>query len=108
MYNAGGRITRDPVATMTPEYYTTVAEKGRYSNPKVNKLFDALDTEFDQNKRMQIFKDLAWAIHNDVADVPLFFEFRYIGMVERVRNYGPPGGKNYEENGTYFKHVWLK
>lgn len=108
LYVAGGNVTPDPVITLTPEYYSTVAEKGRYSNPRVNKLIEDLDREFDQKKRLQIFRDLAWAIHNDVADIPLFYEFRYVGMMEKVQGYGPAETSKYAESGTYFKRVWLK
>ncbi len=108
MYVAGGNVTPDPVITLTPEYYTTVAEKGRYSNPKVNKLMEDLDREFDRKKRLQIFKDLSWLLYNDMADIPLFYEFRYVGLTENVRDYGPADESRYAENGTYFKRVWLK
>lgn len=105
---AGGTIVEDPVLTMIEHNYTTKVEKGRYSNPKVDKLFDNLVSEYDQKKRLEIFKDLAWTLHNDVATIPLYFESRYHGVVDKVQGYGPPQGRSYKQSGRYFRNVWLK
>jgi len=110
LYIAGGTITADPVLTMSEHFYTVKMAKGRYSSPKVDKLFDDLGAEFDQKKRLQLFKDLASTLYvTDVGAVPLCFDIRYVGMSEKVRGYGPPAGKNYREgsSGNYFKRVWL-
>ena len=94
--------------TMVPEYYTAKTEKGRYSNPKVDQLFGSLNSEFDETKRLKIFKELAWTLYNDVASIPLLYEARFVGMSEKVQGYGPPKGYTYISTGNYFKHVWLK
>ncbi len=105
----GGATTdADPVIALVSYYYTNKVEKGSYSNPKVDQLFDKFDKEFKEKARLNIFKELAATIHNDVADVPLLFEIRYLGKSDKVRGYGPPPGYTYSESGTYFKHVWLK
>ncbi len=108
LYVGGGTIVDEPVITMVPDYYTNKVFKGSYSNPKADQLFDNLSAEFDQKKRLHIFKELAWTLHNDVADVPLLFEIRYLGMSEKVHGYGPSPGSSYSESGEYFKRVWLK
>lgn len=108
LYVDGASLTGDPVTTMLPYYYTDKVEKGRYSNPKIDQLFDSLDKEFDQKKRLKLFRDLAWALHNDVADIPLLYEVRFLGMSDKIRGYGPPPGGSYTESGEYFKQVWLK
>lgn len=108
IYVDGGNVAADPNITMMPEYYTTKVEKGRYSNPKVDQLFDNMSAEFDQQKRLKIFRELALTLHNEVASIPLFYEIRFLGISERVRGYGPAPGYNYSEKGTYFKSVWLR
>ncbi len=108
LYIDGGTITPDPVVTMVPDYYTSKIEKGRYSSPKVDQLLDKLGSEFDQKKRLKMFKDLAWTIHDDVGTLPLFFEIRYMGMLEKVQGFSPPKGRSFTESGSFFKYVWLK
>lgn len=108
LWVAGGDYTDDPVMTLVPYYYTNKVEKGRYSSTKADRLLDNLNTEFDQKKRLKLYKELASTLQNDVADIPLFFEVRYIGMSEKVHGYGPPPGYSYGESGDYFKQVWLK
>ena len=95
---------------MVPRYYTNTSEKGSYSNPKVDQLLDNLGLEFDQKKRLKIFKELAWTLHNDVANIPPLLQARYSGMSEKVQGYGPPPGQalHGEVRGTFFRHVWLK
>jgi len=104
----GGNITSDPVITMVPDYYSSKVERARYSNPKVDQLFDNLDKEFDETKRLRIFKELATTVYNDVATLPLFFEFRYVGMLEKVQGFAPPPGHSFTENGNIFKRTWLR
>ena len=105
----GGATTDvDPVIALVSYYYTNKVEKGSYSNPKTDQLFDKFDKEFDEKKRLAIFRELAGVVQKDVADVPLLFEIRYLGMGEKVRGYGPPPGHTYSESGTYFKSVWLR
>jgi ABC-type transport system substrate-binding protein len=108
LYVGGATIFDEPVITMVPDYYSNKVLKGSYSNPKVDQLIDSLSAEFDQKKRLTIFRELAWTLHNDVADIPLLFEVRYVGMMENVNGYGPAAGYSYSESGDYFKHVWLK
>ncbi len=107
-YIAGGTITSDPNLTMTPEFYTNKTQKGRHGNPKVDQLFDKLGAEFDQKKRLKIFKDLATTLHDDVADVPLFYETRCRAMLEKVNDFGPAKGYHEIGSGNYFKRVWLR
>ncbi len=106
-YIDGGTLFDDPVTTMFEGYHSNKVQVGRYSNPKVDQLFDSLSAEFDQKKRLKIFKELAWTIRDDVADAPLFFEIRYLGLAEKVNGFGPPKGYNYIANGNYFKNAWL-
>ena len=103
----GSNITGEPIVTMSPDYYTNKVYPAQYSNPKVDQLFDSLDKEFDKTKRLKIFKELAWMLHNDVASLPLFFEFRYLGLSEKVQGFGPPPGYSYSESGEYFRQAWL-
>lgn len=105
---SGGNLAPDPVITMMNEYYTNKTAKGRYSNPRADQLLENLDKNFDEKRRLKIFKDLAWIIHNDVASIPLFFVVRSIGMSEKVQGFGPPEGYEYSETGNYFKRVWLQ
>ena len=107
LFTTGADATPDPVTTMMTYYYTNPVEKGTYSSPKVDRLLDNLNAEFDQKKRLKIFQELAWTIHNDVADIPLFFETRYFGMSEKTQGYPPPGYDT-SANGNFFKHAWIK
>ncbi len=107
MHIDGGDITDDPVVTLMPWYYTSKVEKGRYSSAKVDWLLDTLGREFDEKKRLKIFRDLARTIQNDVGDIPLLFEVRFTGMSEKVQ-YGPSAGHSYSESGEYFKRTWLR
>ncbi len=104
----GANVSDDPVVTFVPEYYTTKVEKGHYSNPRVDRLLDGLGSEFDEKKRLKMFKELAVIIHDEIATLPLCFEIRYIGMTEKVQGYGSLRGHSFRENQTYFKQVWLK
>ena len=108
LWIAGGDTTDDPVSTMMPYYSTSKTEKGRYSNPKVDQLFEKLNSEFNEKKRLKIFKELAGIIDRDVADIPLFYEIRFTGTSEKVHGYGPPPGYSYGESGESFKRTWLK
>jgi len=83
-------------------------EKGRYSNTKADKMLDNLSAEFDEKKRLKIFKELAWTLHNDAADIPLLYEVRFTGISDKIQGYGPPPGYSYSESGEYFKRVWIK
>ncbi len=108
LYVDGGDNTSDPVSTMLPYYYTDKVEKGRYSNSQVDQWFDKLDKEFDAKKRLIIFKDLAQKLYSDVADIPLCFEVRYVGMSDKVHSYNSTKGQDYPDSGIFFKQVWLK
>ncbi len=109
LYVGGGTESSEPVLTMSEAYLTSKVEKGKYSNPKVDQLFDDLGAEFDQKKRLKIFKDLAWMLHNDIADVPLCFQIRYVGMSDKVHGFGSAHGNTYSEHGnSYFKAIWLQ
>ena len=59
-------------------------------------------------KRLKIFKELAWTLHNDAADIPLLYEVRFTGISDKIQGYGPPPGYSYSESGEYFKRVWIK
>ncbi len=108
LHSDGANLNSDPAITMIPEYYTNKVEKGRYSNPKVDKLLDSLVSEFNEKKRLTIFRDVALTIDKDVGAVPLYFEVRYLGMSDKVQGFGPSKGHSYDSSGTYFKHAWLK
>lgn len=108
LYIDGANINTDPFITMVPDYYTNKVEPSRYSNPVVDRLFDQLDDETDEKKRLDIFKELAAILDEDVANIPLFFEARFIGMSSKVQNYGPPQNLPYSESAHYFKQTWLK
>lgn len=106
----GSSPNSNPSLGMKLDYYTSKVDKGGYSNPKVDQLFDKFDKEFDEKKRLEIFRELAWLIHNDAADIPLFCLVNFLGMSENVRGFGSPKGDLYNSNGSgeYFKHTWLR
>lgn len=104
----GANVSDDPIMTLMAEYYSTKVEKGRYSNPKVDQLLDSMGSEFDQKKRLKMFGELARIVHNEMATLPLCFEIRYIGMLDKVRGYGSLQGHSFRESQTYFKKVWLQ
>lgn len=107
-HSGGVNMEADPVLTMVPYYYTNKVEKAQYSSPRVDQLLDNLDREFDGKKRLQIFKELAWAIHDDAASIPMFFTARYVGMVEKVQGMEARKATAYRPSGRYFKQAWLK
>ncbi len=111
----GGRTAEDPSEALKADYY---CEKGAerfanfagYCNPEVDRLFDQLELEPDQAKRMATFKQLARTMYDDVIEVPLGFTGdRFFAWLDPlVQNFEPTEGGGYTHRFGGLKKTWLK
>jgi peptide/nickel transport system substrate-binding protein len=78
---------------------------GHYSNPEVDKLFDAGRHEFDPEKRAEIYRKIHLLTYEDQPYTWLFFQNAYYGFNKSLRGYvfSPRGPYHYSPG---FSSIW--
>ena len=70
---------------------------GKYSNPKVDELYEKGRKEFDSEKRMEIYREICRTLYEDQAYMWLYYQNAYYGFNKELRgyNFSPRGPYNY-------------
>ena len=93
-YTSWGNASLDPSDIMMPAVHSGGrGNSAGYSNPQVDKLLDAAETETDRAKRAALYQQAQAIIHNDAPWVFLWLPQDIYGVSRRLKGFTPsPSG----------------
>ncbi|MBM2811694.1 MAG: hypothetical protein HW416_2453 [Chloroflexi bacterium] len=108
----GGNTDNEPSVGIMPDFYSEFGpERGRnyagYKNPEVDRLFDQLGTEVNQDRRISIFRDVMRKIYDDAVEYDLAFGWRFFATRDNVRDFLPTDNGGYQSRSAGLKKTWI-
>ncbi len=94
------------VGLRTPDIYREIfasdatppngANRGRYSNPKVDTWLDETRNGLDLTAQAERYRRIAEAVHEDLPYIPLWYEDQILAHSRRITGYDLSGDGNYD------------
>lgn len=108
----GGGLEFDPSISMKAFFICEQSDRrgdndAGYCNPKMDELFNALDREPDQNKRLELFRQITQVLADEVPWIYIGTEPRYFAFGANVRDFTPTSGGSYLHRFGGLKRTWL-
>ena len=98
-----GGWTLDYDNTYYSMHYTKQSYNPSYSNPEVDKLLDQERGTLDQQKRLDVARQVNKILHDDAIDVAMYQQTYIWGVSKRVQNFSIPPDER-----LWWLDVWLK
>ncbi len=79
------------------------ANRGRYSNPQVDRLIDAVEASVDIDHRTTLYRQIQQLLLQDLPYVPLWYEEHFIASNDNISGYQLVKDGNYDGLGSVVK-----